>query len=392
MFGLLASAGFAQDRVAVTFKVFPQEYEVFFSGDRLSYSAREDGLRTYFLPPGPGRVTVAANGSSPVGIGLDVKAGMPWVQMKLEPRLTALSFVTEASTGKLPRSVAFSADGTKLFVALQGESGIDVYDVPSLKKSQRLVPKEGASGGFTDVLAFGAQIWAIQNDGRVHTFDAKTLAYGESHDVTGGGNAFFTDLGGGKLAIANWDSGQLMAFDPATSKPIASVVLGGSLRGFGARGGTGFASLFDRGQVAVVDGATWKVKALWNVGKAPRPVAVLGTNLFVGDMGSAQVNVIDTTSGKVIKTIAVASNPQAMAVSVDQTLVAVASRGRNNPNDYQLPGPDFGKVTVLNTRGEVVASVWGRNQPLGVAFSPDGRFLAFTDFLDANVELYRLRR
>jgi len=378
--------------VAVTFKVFPPEYEVFSSGDRLSYTARDDGLRTYFLPPGPGRVTVTANGSSPVGIGLDVKPGMSWVQTKLEPRLTALSFVTEASTGKLPRSVAFSVDGTKLFVALQGESGIDVYDVPSLKKSQRLVPKEGASGGFTDVLAFGTLIWAIQNDGRVHTFDAKTLAYGESHDVTGGGNAFFTDLGGGKLAIANWDSGQLMAFDPATSKPISSVVLAGSLRGFGARSGTGFASLFDRGQVAVIDGATWKVKAVWNVGKAPRPVAVLGTNLFVGDMGSAQVNVIDTTSGKVIKTIAVASNPQAMAVSTDQTLVAVASRGRNNPNDYQLPGPDFGKVTVFNARGDVVGSVWGRNQPLGVAFSPDGRFLAFTDFLDANVELYRLRR
>jgi len=34
--------------------------------------------------------------------------------------------------------------------------------------------------------------------------------------------------------------------------------------------------------------------------------------------------------------------------------------------------------------------VWGRNQPTGLAFSADGRYLAFTDFLDNNVELYRV--
>jgi DNA-binding beta-propeller fold protein YncE len=120
-------------------------------------------------------------------------------------------------------------------------------------------------------------------------------------------------------------------------------------------------------------------------------VAAAGSRLFVGDMGGAQVLVLDL-AGKVLATVPVPSNPHEMAVSADQSLVAVASRGRNNPDDYQLPGPDFGRVTLLNAKGEVLGTTWGRNQPMGLAFSPDGKFLAFTDFLDNNVELYRVTK
>src|SRR6185369_12852711 len=76
----------AQDRVAVTFKVFPPVYEVFLGGDRLPFSPRGDGLRTYLLPPGAARVNLTSSGSAPLSLSLDVKAGMAPVQAKLEPR------------------------------------------------------------------------------------------------------------------------------------------------------------------------------------------------------------------------------------------------------------------------------------------------------------------
>jgi len=38
-----------------------------------------------------------------------------------------------------------------------------------------------------------------------------------------------------------------------------------------------------------------------------------------------------------------------------------------------------------------VERIWGRNQPTGLALSPDGKFLVFTDFLDQNLELYRIK-
>jgi sugar lactone lactonase YvrE len=40
----------------------------------------------------------------------------------------------------------------------------------------------------------------------------------------------------------------------------------------------------------------------------------------------------------------------------------------------------------------LIERVWGRNQPTGLAVSPDGKYLVFTDFLDANLELYSINQ
>lgn len=384
LFGILSVAAVsAQDR-AVSFKVFPPEYEVFVGGDRLPYTVR-DGLRVYQLPPGPVRVNLTAPGTFPLSLGLDVKPGMPAVEAKLEPRTGPLLAVAEAATGKLPRNLAFSTDGKRLFVALQGEPGVDVFEVPSLKKLGRFA---AGTAAFADVLAVGSQVWALGRDGQLQSFDPVTLAPQDPVALPGSGNAGFADLGSGRVAAVNWDYGSVTLVD-GTKKATPVAGLGGSLRGFAFGQGTAYAALFDQGKVVVLDGSTWKVKASWNAGKAPRPVAVVGSTVFVGDMGSAQVLVVDGSTGKVLTTVGVASNPHQMATSA-QGLVAVASRGRNNPDDYQLAGPEFGKVTVLDAKGNVVGSVWGRNQPTGLAFSADGKYLAFTDFLDDNVELYRV--
>src|SRR6185369_15433188 len=93
LFGLLGLAAWAQDRVSVTFKAFPAEYEVFVAGDRLDYSLRGDGLRVYQLSSGPVRVNLTAPGSLPLSLGLDVKPGMAAIQAKLEPRQGPLTLV-----------------------------------------------------------------------------------------------------------------------------------------------------------------------------------------------------------------------------------------------------------------------------------------------------------
>jgi len=56
-----------------------------------------------------------------------------------------------------------------------------------------------------------------------------------------------------------------------------------------------------------------------------------------------------------------------------------------------LLGPDFSAVYMLNPQDlTVIEKVWGKNQPIGLAGFPDGKLLAFTDFLDMNLELYRI--
>jgi DNA-binding beta-propeller fold protein YncE len=385
LFSVVAWAS-AQDRVAVTFKVFPPNYDILFQGERLPYDVRGENLRTYALPEGATRVNLTAPLSVPRGVDLDIKAGMPLVQAKLEPRQGALALLGEAATGDGPRSIAFSADGKHLYVALLSQPGADVYEIPSLKKTGHLTPPD-PSGGSSDIMTVGSEVWVVGLDGRVMAFDAATLAYKTGAPLTGGGNAYLADVGGHTVAI-NWDSGLLVTIGPGF-QPTASLTLNGSVRGFSFANGIGYASLFDRGQIALID-SSWKVKTLWNVGRAPRPVAAVGSHVFVGDMSNATVLVLDT-AGKLVNTVAVASNPHQMTVSKDQSLVAVASRGKNNPDDYQRAGPEFGKVTLFLASGAVAGSVWGRNQPTGLDISPDNHYLAFTDLLDNNVELYRIK-
>jgi sugar lactone lactonase YvrE len=108
-------------------------------------------------------------------------------------------------------------------------------------------------------------------------------------------------------------------------------------------------------------------------------------------MYRGRVAILDAASGKLLKQARVGPNLNTLVLSPDGKRLFVSSRGRNNPDDYTRPGPEFGTVSVLSPADLTVEeTVWGRNQPTGLAVSPDGNFMVFTDFLDANLELYKL--
>jgi sugar lactone lactonase YvrE len=105
------------------------------------------------------------------------------------------------------------------------------------------------------------------------------------------------------------------------------------------------------------------------------------------------VNILNAATGALIKSARIGPNINTIIMSADGRYILASSRGRNNPVDYTIPGPDFGAVYMLNPRDlTVIEKVWGRNQPTGLAVSPDGKLLAFTDFLDMNLELYRIEQ
>jgi len=126
---------------------------------------------------------------------------------------------------------------------------------------------------------------------------------------------------------------------------------------------------------------------------AARHIIYLDDRLYVSDMFWGTVNILSATTGTLIKSSVIGPKINTIVMSSDGRYIFASSRGNNNPVDYTIPGPDFGAVFMLKTQDlSVIDKVWGRNQPTGLAISPDGKLLAFTDFLDMNLELYRIEQ
>ena len=109
-------------------------------------------------------------------------------------------------------------------------------------------------------------------------------------------------------------------------------------------------------------------------------------------MYRGSIYVINPVDDKVIKEIPVDSKLNTAKLTPDGKYLFVSSRGPNNPETYLKKGPKFGKVFIIDTATlEIIEWIWGRNQPTGLDISPDGKYMAFTNFLDNEVEYYRIK-
>ncbi len=88
----------------------------------------------------------------------------------------------------------------------------------------------------------------------------------------------------------------------------------------------------------------------------------------------------------------VGRNPNTCAMTPDGNWLFVSCRGPNNPEKgYLEEGYEYGKVYIINLKTDKTEGwIWGRDQTTGLDISPDGRWLAFTDFLDQNLEIYKI--
>jgi sugar lactone lactonase YvrE len=112
--------------------------------------------------------------------------------------------------------------------------------------------------------------------------------------------------------------------------------------------------------------------------------------LYADDMGTDEAFVVDLRTGKARKLADTNSTPNTMDLSPDGRVLYVSNRGRNGSN-YYLPGPEWGSVLAIDARtGRVLDGIVGGNQPTGLDVSPDGRTLAYSDFLDDRVTLYAI--
>jgi DNA-binding beta-propeller fold protein YncE len=197
--------------------------------------------------------------------------------------------------------------------------------------------------------------------------------------------------------VSNWISQNISVFDSETKTLLRRIPVGGTPRGmaFSPDGGLLYTAIYDEPVIAVVDMKENKVSRRFRLYDGPgavRHVIYRDNKLYVSDMYKGTVNILNASTGALLVSRRIGPNINTITLSPDGKRVFASSRGRNNPDDYTLPGPEFGAVYMLNANDlSVEERVWGRNQPTGLAVSPDGKYLAFTDFLDSNLEIYAIK-
>jgi len=338
---------------------------------------------------------------------LPVKNGL--LEIKLENEKGILEYLGEYQTGNQPKSAYFSPDGRRLFVPLLGQRGVDVFRFeqfqfnqlrPTMVFEKRLIIPEGKAAGFVEALTDSKrrELWVSNmEENKVHIFNLDTLEYKTSLGTGGVYPKVIIQTPNGDMTyVSNWVSCDISVFDSDTKKLLRRISVGGTPRGmaFSPDGALLYIAIFDEPVVAVVDIKQNKVISRYRFHQgegAARHVIYSDGKLFVSDMYRGTVNIINASTGALIVSRRIGPNINTIVLSPDGRRVFVSSRGRNNPKDYTLPGPDFGAVYMLKADDlSLEERIWGRNQPTGLAVSPDGKYLVFTDFLDANLEMYSI--
>ena len=380
----------ADPSLVIRLRIFPQTAKIFVDGTPAPSTPENSTIRDVSLPNGTARVSFTAFGWRPLSakIPAQVLSGAVW-SLKLEPLGSFLRQAAEFRVGTKPRALAFSSDSSEIAVATS--DGLLAYSA-----SGQALPSLTQAGFFSDVTEVPSihEIWALKDDGSLFFLDAATLKLKSKTSWGGTGNGSLALIDPSHMAVLSWDQESLASVGLAThqvGQPQDLADMTTSAAALPASSGGGWAvSEFQQGNIDWFD-AQGHPAGSTRIGGSPRALATAGTLLWVANMATGTLTALDLGTRKPSLSVDVGPNPQTLVLSPDGKILAVALRGTNNPQDYTKPGPDFGKIIFLDPQtGKILGYVWGREQPMGLAWSPDSRFVAFTDYLSNDVEVYRV--
>lgn len=420
-------------QVLLRFKLFPRDASVEIDGETAVLFPGPEETRQCIAPPGPHEIRLSREGYHDALLFSSCSEEVNFIEEKLERIGSRLFLFASLETGSQPKSVLFSPDGRYIYAPLLDGPGIDVFRTADFTRLGRLFlpgkppgiptsddkPADGSSprgaagknvaaelqrspSGFVESAAAPerGELWVSQmTTGQVHLFSLYGFRHIDSVDTGGEWSKVVRIDSKERYAyVSNWLSRDVSIIDMETRKLVGTVPVGGVPRGmeFGDDDRYLYVCLYEGGGIAKVDlEKRWVVDTLYTGESAPRHIVRdPATNRFyISDMLNGTVLVMDGDSDTLLKRIYVGSNPNTVDLTSDGKLLFVSTRGRNHPDGYLKKGLVFGKVICIDTESfEVVDWAWGGNQPTGLALSPDGRFLAFSDFLDDRIEVYYVDR
>jgi len=395
---LCGSAASAKD-YTVQFKTVPQNYEIRKAGTALKALKTNAEWKQFNIPEGLAELTISAEGYVPYPLLMDSKKTRS-LELKLEKSDSKLSLIGELPSGSQPKSIVFTPDGTHALSAELDGGGIDVYTVDPLVRERTVdIPPAGrGKSGYVEfaMLPWLDEVWVSQmTTGQVHILKLSDLSYKSSFSVGGTWPKVIVIHPDRKIAfVSNWVSLNVSVIDIETHKVLKLLKCTGTPRGMAVSPDKAFLYVtnYDSGGIDKFRLSDYaRVKTL-DMGRGAARHLVLdpkGETLYMSDMLRGDVTFIRLSDDTIQARIPVGPKLNSMGISPDGRFLFISSRGNNNPVTYLEKGPDFGTLSVIDTVSKKkVDWVWGRNQPTGLAVHPSKHIVAFTDFLDDNIEFY----
>lgn len=385
--------------VTLTLKAFPVGCAVNIDGAPVRPLTTQGAVRTFALARGWWIVGLSAPGYAPREIIRGFFADT-LLEVKLERAGSGLARIGEMATGRQPKCVEYTPDGRFILCALLEGPGVDVFDAATFAKVATLSPPDPwpKRVGFVEIafLPGRGELWVSQmTTGMIHAFRLDDFAYVDTFPAGGAWPKVIAVAPDGAAAcVSNWESKTVTAIDTATRAVTARVATGGIPRGmaFSRDGRFLYVCRYEPGALLKVDLAANAVVKTIDVGPSALRHVVLHPArdvLYVSDLLRGRVYAVDAAADAVIASAFVDHSLNTLKLSPDGGSVFVCSRGPNNPENWTTKGPAFGKLYRLDPLSLAVTDwAWGGNQPTGLAVSPDGRTVCFSDFLDARLEAY----
>lgn len=314
----------------------------------------------------------------------------------LDPEGQLYESLVRFKCGPNPKQVAFTPDGTEMWVSLLGGYGLEIYEPTTGKKLGGV--KLGEHGAVEVIFTRdGKTVYASQMEtASVYEIDRETRAV-KRHFNTGGSwtKVLLLSPDEKTLWASNWVSNDVSEIDLVSGKLVRRMPTVVTPRGLYVTPDAErlYVAGFENGDIQRIDLATGKGTVIFKTGGAMRHMAADdGAGLlYVDDMSTAEVYVVDLATDKVTKLADTDQRPNTMDLSPDGKVLYVSNRGKDNPKTYYIPGPEWGTILAIDTAtGTILDAIVGGNQCTGLDVSPDGTLLAFSNFLDNSIRVYAI--
>jgi DNA-binding beta-propeller fold protein YncE len=341
----------------------------------------------------PRRAVLAGLGASALLPRRAVGGALPlpeWPGQVLEP-------VVVFECGPQPKGIAFHPSGAEVWVSfLDGPPSVGVYTLPNgeLRASVTLGDKGAVE---VELSADGHRAWASQMEtATVYEIDVATGT--ELRAMSTGSNwskVIEPSADGQRLYVSNWNFDDVSELDLATGALLRRLKTVTTPRGLYATrdGASLYVVGFGDGQVERITLTTGARHPVFTGGRALRHLVVDPAERFayVTDMGARCVWRIELATGATTRWARTDANPNSCALSPDGRLLFVSNRGPNGKDGYMADGPAWGSLLVYDVEtAAILDSVVGGDQCTGLDVSRDGSLVAFTDFRDDTVRVYRV--